>query len=599
VGAEVWILLAASALVLQIVTVVMRREHKAELPYLGLMVADLGVLVLVWVTGQQSSLAGKVAASLAAVMVLAPRFLERLERNAFARDDLTAALRAAKLRELVVPGLGSTRRRRQIANLMEARAGGAAQVLRRLDAELAQSRAKDELTTLVLERATVLFMAGRYRECIEAAHKLGPSWPAEHPVLGVYLVRAHAELGELAEAHAVLEIVEKGGAGRDPSALGLLTQARLTLLAFAGRQPDVDRLLASDARFLLSERARQFLHDVARDHANVVVPPEVARSLDGVVTRAADSARPLVRPRGKSRVTIALVAANVAVAALMMHGHLLADPSTATLIRWGALFRPAVQAGEEWRLVSAMFLHGGFLHLAFNMYALYMLGRFCEEVFGELRYFVTYVAAGLAGGLASTLNTRQPGLSVGASGAIMGILGALIVVLILRRGAWPESWRRALLWNLVLLGAIQIFIGFQLPMVDNGAHIGGMLGGGAMALVVAPGGLIGRSLPARVVLVAVALVFLGGFGWAAVETARTPLATTIVDHVPQKLEHAGERIWRVPDYWVREDDKDFVYDPFFVGDDNRPQLMLPARVPPSDPELAAVLDRIAKNAPSP
>ena len=137
-----------------------------------------------------------VAASLAGVMVLAPRFIERWERNAFARDDLRAALRASKLRELVVPGLGSTRRRRQIANLIEARQGGAAQVLRRLDDEMAKTRDADGVTTLVLERATVLFMAGRYRECIDAAAKLGARWPSEHPVLGVYLVRAHAELGE-------------------------------------------------------------------------------------------------------------------------------------------------------------------------------------------------------------------------------------------------------------------------------------------------------------------------------------------------------------------------------------------------------------------
>ncbi|HEY2743189.1 MAG TPA: rhomboid family intramembrane serine protease [Polyangia bacterium] len=596
-GAEVWILLAASALALQLVTVVMRREHKAELPYLALVLADLGVLVFVTATHREGSLAGKVAASLAAVMVLAPRFLERLERNAFSRDDLGAALRAAKLRELVVPGLGSTRRRRQIANLIEARAGGAASVLRRLDDELAATRGKDELTTLVLERATVLFMAGRYRECIDAARKLGSAWPAEHPVLGVYLVRAHAELGEVADALAVLETVEGGAAGRDPAALGLLTQARLTLLAFAGRQTDVDRLLASDARLLVSERAREFLHVTARDRAAAAaaMPPSLAASLDAVAARAADSARPLVRPRQNARVTVALLVAIVAVHVAMMHGRVLDDPHAATIIRWGALWRPAVHAGEWWRLVTVLFLHEGWLHLLVNAYALFMLGRFCEEVFGPLRFFVTYVAGGLAGAAASTLNTQQGGLSVGASGAIMGILGALIVVLILRRGAWPEAWRRALLWNLVLLGAIQIFIGFQLAVVDNAAHIGGMIGGGAMALVVAPGGLLGRSTAARALLAAVAAVFLAGFVWAGVATARTSLERTIVERIPQKLAHGGERIWRVPQYWERDADKDLLYDPYLVDDG----VVLPARQPPADPVLAHLLDRIAKNAPSP
>ncbi|MCA1663531.1 MAG: rhomboid family intramembrane serine protease, partial [Myxococcales bacterium] len=443
--------------------------------------------------------------------VLAPRFIERWERGAFARDDLRAALRASKVRELVVPGLGSTRRRRQVANLIEARQGGAAQVLRRLDDEMQKTRDPDDVTTLVLERATVLFMAGRYRECIDAAAKLGAKWPSEHPVLGVYLVRAHAELGEPGDAVAVLQAVERGPAGRDPGALGLLTQARLTLLAFAGRQADVDRLLAGEARELLSVRAREFLHDVARDHASVVALPGLASALDGVAARAAESARPLVRPRRAARVTLALlVAIGVVGIATMPHlrGHLLEGAPTATLVRWGALWRPAVDAGEWWRVFTAMLLHGNWEHLIVNGYALFMLGRFCEEVFGPLRYFVTYVAGGLAGAAASTLNTQQPGLSVGASGAIMGLLGALIVVLILRRGTWPEAWRRALLWNLVLLGAIQIFIGFQLPMVDNAAHVGGMLGGGGMALVVAPGGLIGRSTAARALVVVIALAFV-------------------------------------------------------------------------------------------
>jgi membrane associated rhomboid family serine protease len=571
----------------------MRREHKAELPYLGLVVADLAVLVFVMATHRQASLAGKVAASLAAVMVLAPRLIERLERSAFARDDLAAALRAAKLRELIVPGLGSTRRRRQIANLIDARQGSAAQVLRRLDEELAATRDPDDLTTLVLERATVLFMAGRFRECVEAAAKLGAAWPTEHPVLGVYLVRAHAELGEIGEAIGVLEAIERGAAGRDPGALGLLTQARLTLLAFAGRQADVDRLLAGEARLLLSAQARDFLHEVARDHAAVAVAPELATKLDGVATRAAESSRPLVRPRRAARVTLGLLVAIAIASVPLLPLALFGRPSDVALVRWGALWRPAVMSGEWWRVLTAMFLHGGWDHLLVNAYALFMLGRFCEEVFGPLRYFVTYVFGGVAGGIASTLNVQQIGLSVGASGAIMGLLGALIVVLILRRGTWPEVWRRALLWNLVLLGAIQIFIGFQIPMVDNAAHVGGMLGGGAMALIVAPGGLLGRSMAAKAVLVALALVMVGGFAWATVQTVRTPLEKTIVQRIPQKLAPAGERVWRVPSYWKYDEKEDVLYDDYFR------EMALPSHTSPENPELARILDVIAKNAPSP
>jgi membrane associated rhomboid family serine protease len=265
-------------------------------------------------------------------------------------------------------------------------------------------------------------------------------------------------------------------------------------------------------------------------------------------------------------------------------------------VRWGGLFRPAVEAGEWWRGYTAMFLHGGLAHLALNMYALFMLGRFCEEVYGSLRFFVTYIAGGLAGAVASTLNTHQVGLSVGASGAIMGLLGAIIVVLILRRGTWPEAWRRALLWNLVLLGAIQIYIGFQLPMIDNAAHVGGLIGGAAMALIVAPGGLLGSSLPARVVLLALALLAAGGMVWATVRTARTSFEATM-EKLPRKTVTVAGHTLTVPSYWREDPENDAVEDPILgmrIG-----RAPKDAEAGPPDPALDRYIDHIAKTPPSP
>ena len=120
-----------------------------------------------------------------------------------------------------------------------------------------------------------------------------------------------------------------------------------------------------------------------------------------MVARTAEAARPQVRPaHRRPRVTLALVVVIVAAAAPSRPGR----PAAAlALIRAGALFRPAVDAGEWWRVFTAMFLHGDWVHLGFNMYALFMLGRFCEDVLGPLRFFVVYVAGGLAGGVASTL----------------------------------------------------------------------------------------------------------------------------------------------------------------------------------------------------
>ncbi|MDB4966237.1 MAG: Rhomboid family protein [Myxococcales bacterium] len=589
---ELGVVMAASLLALQLVTLVTRRGLKDELPYACLLAADLALLIFAQATQRQSMMVGVAGTLAALILVFGPRLADRLEHRAFARDDLGRALAAAKLREILAPGLGAMRRRRQLANLVEARAGGAAQVLSRLDAELGAAREGKLVNTLLIERATVLFLAGRFRECVDATRKLPGDWPAAHPVLGAYVVRAHAELGELAHAAAILNIIEEGVAGRDPGGLSLLVQARLTLLAFAGRQTDVDRLLAGEARTMLSDPAAQFLHDTARDRAGQQLAPAMGPILDDVAVRTAEAARPLIRPRGRAPVTIALVVANVLVA--LVATRFAIEPQGSVLIRWGALFRPAVQGGEWWRAFTAMFLHGGPWHLGLNMYALYMLGRFCEEIFGPLRYFVTYVAAGLIGAIGSTLNTQQGGLSVGASGAIMGVLGALIVVLILRRGTWPERWRRTLLWNLVMLGALQIYVGFQLPMIDNAAHVGGMLGGGATALVVAPGGILGRSSTARALVAALAVALFVGFAWAGVEVARTPLERTF-DKLPTRVINAGGRAWRVPAYWEFDAEDDVVRDPYFgITLPREPQAPVAA-----DPALRRLYDHIETRAGSP
>jgi membrane associated rhomboid family serine protease len=589
VGWELWVLLAASLLALQLFAVVLKREQREQLPYVGLMLLDFAVLCAVHATQQDGALVGKVATSLALVMVLVPRWLEGLERRALARDDLRLALRAAQARELVQPGRAATRRRRQLANLSEARAGGAANVVLRLKREIEAARVPVEAAMLHEELATTYFLAQQFADGVSVAERNLPvDWAGQHPTFGAYLIRAYGELGRPDAAAAVLRLVENGSAGHDPGALVLLTQARLTLLAFCGRAAELDRLLASEAGLLVSPRARQFLHDVARDRANLTLPDELARLCDEVAARAVAGAKPLVRQRRRPYVTLALIAVNVA---LWIPSTKLAwDPSGADLIRWGALVRPAVRAGEWWRMCSAIFLHGGPEHIGFNMYALFILGRFCEDIFGSLRYFIVYVAGGLVGALASMFATSQVGFSVGASGAIMGLLGALIVMLLLKRGAWPEAWRRTLLWNLLFLGALQIYIGHELQMIDNAAHVGGMLGGGAMALVVAPGGLVGKGAGARALLVAMAVAMLGGFGWAAVRVATTPLDATL-RKMPLKTVRLddGEQL-QVPDYFERDEKTGGLHDPF-VG-----IVILPGQpIKNDDPRLAPYVERIEKS----
>ena len=108
------------------------------------------------------------------------------------------------------------------------------------------------------------------------------------------------------------------------------------------------------------------------------------------------------------------------------------DPSTDALIAWGADFGPLTLRGEPWRLVSSMFLHAGILHLAFNGWALWTLGRLTERLLGGLPFALIYLMSGIAGDLASLL-IHPMLVSVGASGAIFGAAGALVSLQYLRK----------------------------------------------------------------------------------------------------------------------------------------------------------------------
>lgn len=154
------------------------------------------------------------------------------------------------------------------------------------------------------------------------------------------------------------------------------------------------------------------------------------------------------------------------------------------LVRLGANVPVLVWQGEWWRLLSAMFLHGGLLHLLLNGWALYQLGGLFEAWMGSGRMALTYFLAGLAGSLASLFFMRA-GISVGASGAIFGVLGALVGVLVRRRDRLrPQA--KQLLYQLLMWAGINVFLGFSTPGIDNAAHLGGAVAGFGLGLVLRP-----------------------------------------------------------------------------------------------------------------
>jgi rhomboid protease GluP len=133
--------------------------------------------------------------------------------------------------------------------------------------------------------------------------------------------------------------------------------------------------------------------------------------------------------------------------------------------------------GEYWRLITAMFLHGGVVHLALNVFSLWQVGSLYEVMFGTRRFVFIYFLAGIAASTTSMLQQPLDRVSVGASGAIFGIVGAFVTS-VLRSPVWRrERSARSLVVQCVLLVAANIMVGMRIEQIDNAAHIGGLVAG--------------------------------------------------------------------------------------------------------------------------
>ena len=149
----------------------------------------------------------------------------------------------------------------------------------------------------------------------------------------------------------------------------------------------------------------------------------------------------------------------------------------------GIKYGPYIRAGQFWRLLTPLFLHGSLLHIGFNMYALFSFGRGMESRFGGLRFLALYFLGGFAGNVFSFVLTPEP--SLGASTAVFGLLAAESVFLFQNRALLHGQARRAIS-NLVYMAGINLLIGFSISGVDNWGHVGGMLGGLLFAWFGAP-----------------------------------------------------------------------------------------------------------------
>jgi rhomboid protease GluP len=194
-----------------------------------------------------------------------------------------------------------------------------------------------------------------------------------------------------------------------------------------------------------------------------------------------------------------------------------------TLLAFGAQTNELLRSGEWFRLITPAFVHIGLIHLGLNSYVLWTIGPMVEKLYGSSRFLLIYLLTAAGGSFASFINhglkTDASGASAGASGAIFGLFGVVAVFSYRYRKELPPNFIRALKSGILPAIAINLVIGFSIKIVDNAAHIGGLLTGAVLALVIpyiptnnqrriSPFGLAILSLCVAIVLASFAFAYL-------------------------------------------------------------------------------------------
>ncbi len=251
--------------------------------------------------------------------------------------------------------------------------------------------------------------------------------------------------------------------------------------------------------------------------------------------RALDAASRLVV------VTPIMIAACVVVFAVMViSGVPIFRPSSTQLIDWGANDGARVMLRHEyWRLATSVFIHAGLIHLAVNLWSLIVIGPLMERIYGPPAFAAIYLSSGIGGAIASAvIPPVRP--SVGASGAICGVLGALMAFLILHHRTIPPSVLKLFRDNLVGIVAFMAVLGVVVPNIDHSAHIGGLITGFVSGLLlsrpwpVVPGG---RTIARRLAMIAAIAAGLAGTAIVASRLGQTfvPPARRLADFLDQIL----------------------------------------------------------------
>ncbi len=382
---------------------------------------------------------------------------------------------------LLRPPQGSADTYRALARIQ---AGKGEEVIREFRERLARAEGMEEKALLARQLLPLLAKAERFEEVVDLFQAPWPWSPRPWEPMGALLARSLAELGRFGEMVQVVETLEEGPAAEDLQARGWLDLARLVFFAALGEADLLEELLAPSSSFgeeLPRPLVRKWLEKARVWQAEPplsreALPPGLYERVLAQARQSAAMPRSLGLGPGIAPVTSILC---LGILAFYFWSESLGGATNPwVLVRLGALFSWPDLLQNPWKLLSTMFLHFGPVHMGVNLLALWLFGRLAEQAFGSVRYVLVYLVSGLAGGILS-LAFGDPGIRVGASGAILGVIGAATLLFASNRPGrpWPPAWRKQVFFGLFLTLAGTVAFGAFFKEVDNMAHMGGALAG--------------------------------------------------------------------------------------------------------------------------
>ncbi|MCA9654060.1 MAG: rhomboid family intramembrane serine protease [Myxococcales bacterium] len=433
-----------------------------------------------------------VAVSLGLLVVVMPWALDLMVRAAFARERLALAVRLASWRAMLMPGAGLARQQAILQGLAVLERRGVDEAVSYFRARVHETEDESELRLLHEQIVSMLLYGQRWNEGIahyEARFPLG--YAAQRPPLALGLLRAYGEAGRLDSAASLLRAVEEL-LGSNPRATGVVSQARLTFLAYVGATEPVDAALTKDRRRRLGlspasgalfrgialwragrvddaqaelsrveglagsrdERvliaSRRAIEGLPPDAEAVPLAPELRRYVERVATRLETvlAAAPVVRRTGPLRVTPLLLL-------LLVSGYLVGlvlGGGGPGLLRLGAATPELVRAGSWGRLVTGLWVQSDPIGLLLSVYGVWLAGPLVERLYGRGRMLLVSVGAGAIGVAGAVMLAPAPAMVLGgASLMATGTVMAALWVLLLPRTELPGRTRRILALPLVLL----------------------------------------------------------------------------------------------------------------------------------------------------